>query len=178
MHNESRQPTPGVRLAARQALIARRGCVGQNNQMLRFDLLPLESAGPIKLGIPRHEVASILGLPSKSFKKLATSKHPTDAFLDSCLQVFYKGDDPIVDYIEFSRSPQLSVVYKGIDLFQIPAKEMIRRMKDEGDFDCDSEGDPRSLLFPDLSLSFWRPTADDLYFRTIGLGGVGYYDIT
>jgi hypothetical protein len=152
--------------------------VSQKKQMLRFDLAPLEAAGPIEFGMARRDVAARLNLPSRPFKKAATSKHPTDAFLDSCLQVFYKGDEPVVDYIEFSRCAALSVVYKGIGLFEVPAKEMIQRLELEGDFDCDSEEDPTDLIFPDLSLSFWRPTPEGPYFSTIGLGSVGYYDVT
>ena len=146
--------------------------------MHRFELAPLEGAGPIKFGMVRRDVAARLNLPSEPFKKGPASKHPTDAFLDSCLQVFYKGDEPIVDYIEFSRCAQLSVVYKGIALFEVPAKEMIQRLQYEGDFDCNSEEDPTDLIFPDLSLSFWRPTSESPYFSTVGLGSVGYYDIT
>jgi hypothetical protein len=152
--------------------------VGQEKQMPRFELAPLEAAGPIKFGMARRDVAAKLNLPSRPFKKAATSRHPTDAFLDSSLQVFYKGDEPVVDYIEFSRCAHLSVVYKGIDLFQVLAKEMIQRLEHEGDFDSDSEEDPTDLIFPDLSLSFWRPTKEGLYFSTIGLGSVGYYDVT
>ncbi|WP_235023615.1 hypothetical protein [Streptomyces sp. WAC05374] len=75
------------------------------------------------------------------------------------------------------------VVFHDVDVFALPAHEVVTRMREHATIEADLE-DPASFIAPDLLLSFWRPfEADDdpdeeqgYYFTTILLGRPGYYD--
>ncbi len=149
--------------------------------MHRFEIHPLKSAGVIHIGMTRTQVAGAIGAEPEVFMKTPDSLHPTDGFFDSSVQVFYDGEVPIVEYIEFSRNKELEVVYEGISIFSTPATELIERIG--ADCDSDSEKNPSDVIFPDLAMSLWKPSADlgiqpDVagFFQTFGIGRVGYFD--
>ena len=150
-------------------------------QKMKFALVPLKSVGDIRIGMSRAEVRAVMTEEPKAFLKTATSVRSIDGFHDLCVQVFYDPDDS-VEYIELSRDPSIDPEFNGIHVLQIPASELVKQLGRDVDFDSDSEDDPTDVVFPDLSMSLWRPCGDDpddpdsRYFRTVGIGRVGYYD--
>jgi hypothetical protein len=148
---------------------------------MKFALVPLKSVGDIRIGMSRAEVRAVMAEEPKAFLKTATSMRTTDGFLDLCVQVFYDTDDR-AEYIELSRDPSIDPELDGIRVFQIPASELVKQLGRDADYDTDSEDDPTDVVFPDLSMSLWRPYGDDAddpdsrYFQTAGIGRVAYYD--
>lgn len=116
-------------------------------------------------------------MPSErvSFRKTPASAHETDAWYGNGFQVFYGGREPSVEFIEVSADRDYVVRYDGVEVFATPADELVKIIAAEARFD---ESDPElgySYLFPALELALWRPTRDQPYFSTIGVGIAGYF---
>lgn len=67
-----------------------------------FIVNPLNGVGPVRLGMSREEVLTAFGPPTLSFRKVTSSRYPTDAWFKNGFQVFYDGDEPTVAFIELS----------------------------------------------------------------------------
>jgi hypothetical protein len=122
--------------------------------------------------------------PARSFRKTPTSRHETDAFHRNSFQVFYGGDQPVVEYIELSRGSVVGALYRDLDVFATPADEVVAYISRDSAFDQSDPEIPYSYLFRDLQLSLWRPVipesdtdSEGRYFSTIGIGKRGYYDM-
>jgi len=143
-----------------------------------FHLDPLNGVGPVRLGMGREAVLAALGPPAASFYKGSNSRYATDAWFENDFQVFYKGEEPTVAFIELCNGHNLEAVLFGLSVFttQVPAliSEIARRAKLD-------ETDPElgyTYTFPTLELAFWRPHNDEEetpYFATVGIGVVGYF---
>jgi hypothetical protein len=143
--------------------------------MKSYEIVPLKSLGPIQIGVPRKVVHSLLGGCENSFLKSTYSTHPTDSWHEGSIQVFYCGTEPVVEYIEASRNEGFFVEYLGLSVFDTAALELANRFAQLAPFDpADPEHD-YSYIFPRLELSLWRPTREDKFFSTIGLGRRGYF---
>jgi hypothetical protein len=147
--------------------------------MTFVDIIPLESAGQIKLGMAKSEVLNAIGHPKTS----ANGKNNYQ-FNDIFFSVFYdKGEN--VNYIEYSEyDDKAKILVYGIDVFKTPASDLIDQIvKQTGhQFDPDEKEIPYCYIFPELELSFWRPVfpedehdEDGKYFITVGIGTKGYY---
>jgi hypothetical protein len=152
--------------------------------MLDYTIQPFIGVGPVRLGMSRDEVRRVMSEPAKSFRKVRTSHHETDAFHQSAFQVFYGGDHPTVEYIELSRDSVVRALYRDLDVFATPADEVIAHISRNSEFDQSDPEIPYTYLFRGLQLSLWRPTipesdmdTDGRYFSTIGIGKRGYYDV-
>jgi len=137
--------------------------------------------GPVRLGMSRDEVRRAMPEASESFRKTPTSPHGTDSFHQSGFQVFYEGQEPMVEYIELSRDSGFRAHYRDLDVFATPADEVAAYIARDAAFDETAREFPYSYIFPGLQLSLWRPVLpeDDeagRYFSTIGIGRKGYYD--
>lgn len=143
-----------------------------------YEVIPLKGVGPVHLGMPQKEVRTVMVEEPITFRKSPDSEGLTDAFNQSTFQVFY-DEYGVVEYIELSRS-STPVLYKGTDVFQTTAEEVVELISQDALYD---DSDPElgySYIFPDLAVSVWRPCLpkDDikgLYFSTIGVGRKGYY---
>jgi hypothetical protein len=148
---------------------------------MRFALVPLKSAGDILIGMTRDEVRAVMCEEPKAFAKTPNAERLTDGFHDLCVQVFYDSDDR-AEYIELSRDSLIDPELEGLPIFNTPAADLVMRLGREADFYSDSEDDPTDVVFPDLSISLWRPFGDDpedpdsRFFRTVGIGRAAYYD--
>lgn len=139
-----------------------------------FHLQPLVGVDEIRLGMPRAEVLRILG-DCKSFKKLATSVHVTDAWSNNGFQVFYGGEEPVVEYIELSRKSGFDATLLGYPVFSTKASELVNLIDKHSPYDRKNPEIGFSYIFHGLELSLWRPTEEDILFRTVGIGVRGYY---
>lgn len=74
-------------------------------------------------------------------------------------------------------------LFQGVDVFALPAREVVRRVGELTSIEEDPDDDA-SFIAPDLLLSFWRPFAADdepedeqgYYFSSVLLARPGYYD--
>lgn len=143
-----------------------------------FKVQPHVAVGPVRLGATRAQVIEALGPPITTFKKTATSRHPTDAWFENGFQVFYGGDDPVVEYVELSRDSGFEAMLFEVSVFAADASSLVAHVTNFAPFD---ENDPElgsSYVFPSIDVSLWRPIADEpegQYFSTVGTGVVGYY---
>ena len=110
-----------------------------------------------------------------SFRKTPASVHDTDAWYDSGFQVFYGGHGPSVEFIEVSANRDYVVQYGGVDVFATPADELVKAIAAEASFDGSDPELGYSYVFPALELALWRPTREQPYFSTIGVGIAGYF---
>lgn len=147
-----------------------------------YEVSPHVGVGPIRLGMSRSLVRSLMPGPRKSFRRASSNPHETDAFHGQGFQVFYGGAEPVVEYIELSRDSGFRALYGGMDIFETPADEVVALISSNAPFDPNDEEIGYSYIFPILDLSLWRPTVPDSpedaegrQFSTIGVGGKGYY---
>lgn len=154
---------------------------GQGN-LTAYEVIPRVGAGPVKLGMTREEVRRVMPGPCQSFLKDPDAEHETDAFHDTGFQVFYRGEFPVVEYIELSRESGFRALYRGLDVFATSAGQALAHVSGDAAFDPDNPELGYSYTFPDLDLSLWRPvmprSPEDprgREFSTIGIGVAGYY---
>jgi len=60
---------------------------------MELNIIPYQSVGPIKLGMTRHEVRSVLNSKVEEFKKGRFSESLTDSFDDLDIHVHYTKND-------------------------------------------------------------------------------------
>jgi hypothetical protein len=149
---------------------------------MKYEVNPLIGVGGVKLGMSRADVRSIMKAYPRTFRKTSTSKHETDAWHNSGLQVFYGGEVPTVEYIELSRDSGIVALYRGIDVFNTEASRLIKKISEDDTYDASDPERGYSYLFPKLEMSLWRPIKpksledeEGKYFSTIGVGVAGYY---
>jgi hypothetical protein len=90
-----------------------------------------------------------------------------------------------LEAIELGRpsSPTDRVLFQSVDVFALPAREVVRRVSELSTIEEDPDDDA-SFIAPDLLLSFWRSFAADdepdeeqgYYFSSVLLARPGYYD--
>ena len=144
--------------------------------METFAAIPLKGLGPVALGMTRAEVYDVLGPPPATFRKAASAAHPTDAWHENAFQVFYEGAEPTVAYIEAADSPEFDVNLFGYSVFREPADALAAAVSLVSPADTADPEYGCSFIFRDLSLSLWRPLADQTAFSTVGVGRPGYYE--
>ncbi|WP_036308297.1 hypothetical protein [Methylophilus sp. 5] len=143
--------------------------------MKQIEIFPLIGIGEIELGSAQAEVRRILG-PCRSFKKTPLATHPTDSWFDNKLQVYYTGQEPIVEYIELSNG--LEATLFGHSVFSTKASQLISLIEQHAAFDNTDPELGYSYIFRSLQLSFWRPGvkgSEGSYFSTVGVGIHGYF---
>lgn len=154
---------------------------------MRFEIVPLVGVSPVRLGMSRDQVRSAMGVVPEEFQKTASSAYPTDVFHDG-FHVYYAGDEPIAEFIELSRDCGFEAFLDGIDVFGIPADELIVRLAQISAFDQDDPELGYSYVFPERELALWRPVFpgedgneedqegdEGRYFATVGVGVQGYF---
>src|SRR5258708_3022083 len=99
---------PDIRLALEMAVY---------KTMKRYEGLPGVGVGPVRLGMTGDEARIVMGDEPESFNKAGTSRYETDAYDENGFQIFYEGDDPLVEYIELSGGCDFVAIYRGKDVF-------------------------------------------------------------
>jgi hypothetical protein len=143
--------------------------------MKRFDAAPHISLGPVKIGATRAEVHDAMGAPESTFKKSATADHPTDAWFQNALQVFYTPAG-MVEFIEVSGNAGIEVICFGETIFSTAAAALVARLGKTTAFTSSDGG--HTFIGHDIDVALWRPEVDapeGVHFATFGLGRSGYY---
>src|ERR1043166_9392443 len=143
--------------------------------MSDYTVQPFVGVGPVRFGMSRDEVCQVMPEASRSFRKTPTEPHEVDLFHQSGFQIFYEGQEPMVEYIELSRDSGIRAHYRDLEVFATPADEVVAYIARDAAFDEKARELPYSYIFPGLQLSLWRPVLpedDDAgrYFSTIGIG--------
>jgi len=145
--------------------------------MTSFEILPLIGVGPVRFGMTRDGVHSLLGRPK------TTRGSRRESFLGG----FYVDYDDVgtVEFIEMASSDQFSLSYQGICLHRVTADEAVKFISRFDQFDESHPEHGYTFMFPKLQLSLWRGTVpeaeqepDDMdghYFEAVGIGRLGYF---
>jgi hypothetical protein len=154
-----------------------------NSPIKQYQVVPLIGAGPVRLGMTRDEVRRAMPGNCESFRKGLDPGLEIDSWHESGFQVFYAESAPVVEYIELSRDSSFVATYNGVDVFELPADDVVAHVCRAAPFDLDNSEHGYSFIFPKLQMSLWRPTMPESpedeegrVFETIGIGVAGYYD--
>ncbi len=152
--------------------------------MKMYEIVPLQGVSDVRLGMSRDETRSIMALPFTSFRKSFNVAMLTDAYLESCFQIFFDDEDK-AEYIELSRRGAFIALYNNVSVFETKADELVGIVSQNAEVDKSNREHGYSYVFPALELSLWRavmPEPQDdpadlegVYFDTIGVGKQGYY---
>ncbi|MER7108577.1 hypothetical protein [Streptomyces sp. NPDC000229] len=150
-----------------------------------FALVPPTGVGPLRIGMSRREADSALQSLRASEEHSPSDRAGQHIVRPSGLMISIGCVRDRLESVEFGRpsDPSDSVLFRGVDVFALPAREVVTRMAALTTVTPDPE-DSASFVAPDLLLSFWRPfEADDqpdeeqgYYFGSVLLARPGYYD--
>ena len=146
--------------------------------MKTIEVIPLIGVDDLRFGMKRKEVHEILGASFRSFQKTPVASHPTDAWLNGGLQVFYGGAEGSVEYLELSRDSDFDAMLFGHSVFVTEAPRLVALIEKHAPFDKSDPELGNAYVFPDLELALWRPVAEfpeGRFFTSVGIGTKGYY---
>lgn len=145
-----------------------------------YELHPLKGVPPIQFGMSASQVRAAFTEVPTVFRKTLDSGE-IYAYQHHALQVFFDAAQT-VEFIEFSRSEHLHILYAGIDLLGTLAGQVIEQLSQLVPYDQNAPEQGYSYTFPTLELALWRPVLpqrrggnEGRYFRTVGIGRAGYY---
>ncbi|RPF25154.1 hypothetical protein EDD96_7232 [Streptomyces sp. Ag109_G2-6] len=135
--------------------------------------------------MPRHEADTAL-LSLRDPTAISDSDRPGQhVFRPSGLMIGISCVRDQLEAVELGRPSSAvdTVRFADVDVFGLPALEVVRRMRERTTILADPE-DPASFVAPDLLLSFWRPFAADddpkeeqgHYFSSVLLARPGCHD--
>lgn len=140
---------------------------------------PPRGVGGLLIGMPvEAAVARLRGMPG-----YVDGGGPGFAHFESDLSIAIEGDrDGAVTSIEAYRpGPDVTVTCEGVDIFAMPAEEVIRQLSARVRLEITGQG--RHVVAPDLLLALWRATLPDSpadedgrYFGSVLIARPGYYD--
>ncbi len=140
-----------------------------------FVIHPYQSVGPIRIGMPRDEVRSVLKAKFKSFKKYEELEEPIDSFDSLGVHVYYKSPG-VVEAVELFYEPPHTVQFCNQQLTGVSYKEIrdwlitLDPGIDEDDEGLTSRKFGISLYAPDAEDAPEEPTESAMVFEE------GYYD--
>jgi len=145
---------------------------------------PPRAAGPIALGMPADAAMAALRTVEGYLKREAgIPPNPAFAHYSSGLSIsICPGAGGLVDAVEIYRpSRDVTVLFGDIPVFDLPADEVIRRLKAVTTIDIQDEG--LTVVAPALLLAFGRSIApedpadpDGRYFESVLVAAPGYYN--
>src|SRR5215475_12130698 len=91
---------------------------------MRFEIVPLEGIGPVRLGMTRKQSRLAMNIPYDSYHKTPNSPALTDCYLNNSFQVFFDKND-CVEFIELSRGGPFEAIYKEINVFETLAEDLV-----------------------------------------------------
>lgn len=119
-----------------------------------FEILPLEAIGPACLGATRlaaREAMAVSGFP------LEKAHDRLDYFCDASVQLEY-GTDEKVQFIGVSGNAKLRVIFRGVNVFNLPAAELFLLMASADD-SGPHEFNSYEYCFPNQILTLWDADA-------------------
>ncbi|MFI9781134.1 hypothetical protein ACIHCV_42055 [Streptomyces sp. NPDC051956] len=152
---------------------------------MNFELVPPIGIGPLRIGMSRDDATRALDSLSDVKEVSAADQAGQHIFRPSGLMVSIGCMHNRLESVELGRpsAPSDLVGFRGIDVFGLPAREVVRRMAEVAAIEPADEA-PASFVAADLLLSFWRPFEADAepdeeqgyYFSSVLLARPGYYD--
>ncbi|MET8102366.1 hypothetical protein ABZV29_38990 [Streptomyces sp. NPDC005236] len=150
-----------------------------------FDLTPPIGVGPLRIGMPRQSANTALD-SLRDLSAVSESDRPGQhVFRPSGLMISIHCTRDMLEAVELGRPSARTdrVVFRGLDVFEIPARELVQRMGEYTSIEADPD-DPASFIASDLLLSLWHPFAADdepdeeqgYFFNSVLLARPGYYD--
>jgi hypothetical protein len=121
-----------------------------------FEILPLEAIGPVRLGVSRATARQAMSMNGLTLEQ---SHGGVDYFCGSCMQLSYGPNDEVW-FIGVSGNLQFTFMFKGVDVFALPAAELFSLMAasdNSGPHDFTSY----EYCFPKQILTLWD--ADEQY---------------
>lgn len=143
-----------------------------------IEVVPLVGVDHLRFGMKRTDVHEMLGTKFRSFQKTPIASHPTDVWLDGGFQVFYRGDEGTVEYLELARDSEFDALLFGHSVFATEVPRLVELFDKRAPIDKSDLKPGNEYVFPDLELALWRPIAElpeGRFFTTIGIGTKGYY---
>jgi hypothetical protein len=142
-----------------------------------FEILPLIGIANLKFDMSREE--SRISMP-EPFSEQSDDKN-ADSYYNYSLQVSFDETGKL-EFIEISRDEDIEAIFRGGNVFKIPANDLIEEIRQDFRLDVDDDEFGYCFTFPDIELSFWRPVIpedendeDGKYFSTVGIGRKGYF---
>lgn len=144
---------------------------------MKLQLEPGAGALPVRLGVTRdqsHQDMAAIGLP------LLSSRRSMDFYFHNAIQIDFDGDHG-ASFIGVSSHEEIELIYKGQNLFALPAREVFKliAMYEDGETIAYSEAE---CVFPHQILTLYD--ADEQYDRyhgetmpvwsQIGIGNAAY----
>jgi hypothetical protein len=133
---------------------------------MRFEIEPDQGAGPVRFGMTRDAVRSVLAAPYEPFRKRREDEELSDAFHSLGVVVFYQPPG-VCTAIEFDNSQP---TYDGRVLLGEPAAEIIAWIKS---LDHGAWTDVGSTISSRLGIGIYAP-ADAV--ETVIAFARGYFD--
>lgn len=127
-----------------------------------FDLDPPRAAGPLRIGATGHDTVEILKQLGTLTFLCRTAGSPPAWGVDRPSGLFigaYFDVDDHLEAIQFGRpdSTDDTVIYNGINVFELPAGELLGILRARTSIIEVEEEDGSSFLAPDLHLTLWQP---------------------
>jgi hypothetical protein len=101
--------------------------MGKSMVVERWEIHPFEGIGPIRFGMARSQVRSILGNDFKVFKKGPFAANTTDAYGEHGLHFFYDTADQLECIDAFAKCP---IYYRNVRLLNGPAGDILRELSE------------------------------------------------
>lgn len=126
--------------------------------MPTFEIQPLQAIGPARLGATRmetREVMAAIGFP------LEAARGHLDYFSNATVQISYDIGEKVI-FIGVSESAAFTVIFKGVDVFNLAATDLFSLMA-EADGSGPHTFNSYEYRFPNQILTLWD--ADEQYDR-------------
>ncbi|MCD0484800.1 hypothetical protein LO771_20985 [Streptacidiphilus sp. ASG 303] len=150
-----------------------------------FTLEPPTGIGPLRIGMARDAAATALDSLRDPSAVSESDRPGQHVFRPSGLMISIHCTRDALESVELGRpsAPTDRVVFRDLDVFALPAREVVRRLRAHTPVEADPD-DPASFTAPDLLLGLWRPFAADdepdeeqgHFFSSVLLARPGYDD--
>jgi hypothetical protein len=94
-----------------------------------WEIHPYVGIGILRFGQTRSEVRSLIGNPSKSFKKVPFAENEADAYNSLGFHLYYDTDDRLESVDAWGPSP---ICFDGIKLVDVPVDSLARELAERG----------------------------------------------
>ena len=150
----------------------KRGEKVADKDSISWDVVPLRRIGPIRLGMQRDQVLSLLKM-----KPIIIDL--TRYLYGDGVELEYSDEGKVI-FIQLSSIGALRPYYRGKDVFHTAATDLVDFVSQDAAYDRDHWELGYTFVFPDLELCLWRsviPESEDdpegRYFETIGIARKG-----